>query len=169
MRNCSWVPGVFENLAATGFDIVADCTSDRTRGRPSGYNCIAWAAGRTGEWWWPCGIGGYTWPVAEGTHIEPPNKETLDNFIAAFRSIGYLSSDNGNWEDGFEKVALYVNNQGIPTHAARSLPDGNWTSKLGEAEDIRHPTPESIGGRVYGKPVAFLKREIPGHKRKRYR
>lgn len=136
VRDCAWVPGRFENLAAAGFDEVKDCTSDRTQT----YNCIAWAAGRMNEWWWPWDIGGYTWPKGEGIHFELPDQETVENFVSAFKSQGYLECQNGSWEEGFEKVAIFSNHRGTPTHAARSLPNGAWTSKLGQGEDIQHST-----------------------------
>ena len=160
MRDCSWIPGKFPNLAGAGFNIQNDCTSDRTHGHPVKYNCIAWAAGITNEWWWPWKLGGYTWPKGDGLCFELPKQETLGNFIAAFRSIGYDECDNGIAEDGFEKVAIYVDPQGRPTHAARSIPSGGWTSKLGDCEDIRHPTLESIECITYGTATAFLKRKI---------
>ena len=52
-------------------------------------------------------------------------------------------------ESGFEKVALYGSGF-MYTHAARQLPDGRWTSKLGQKEDITHNTPDDVAGGVYG-------------------
>ena len=48
----------------------------------------------------------------------------------------------------------------VPTHAARQLPNGWWTSKLGPSFDIEHATPEAVAGGVYGDPVLFLSRAI---------
>jgi hypothetical protein len=59
-------------------------------------------------------------------------------------------------EPGFEKVALYADAAGIPTHAARQLSGGKWTSKLGRREDIEHAL-DDLTGDVYGSVVAFLK------------
>lgn len=39
---------------------------------------------------------------------------------------------------------------GIPSHAARQLPNGRWTSKCGQAEDIEHDL-RDLEGRLYGK------------------
>ncbi len=50
----------------------------------------------------------------------------------------------GNWRRDFEKIAIYVDTDGVPTHAARQLPDGSWTSKLGDWEDIQHQTLEAL-------------------------
>jgi hypothetical protein len=59
-------------------------------------------------------------------------------------------------EDGYEKVALYAL-RGIPTHAARQLPSGAWTSKLGALEDVQHPL-DGLQVEDYGAPVRYLKR-----------
>ena len=68
--------------------------------------------------------------------------------------------DEEEAEEGYEKLALFVNAQGKPTHAARSLPNLAWTSKLGNGEDIQHPTAESVGGRTYGSIALFMKRPV---------
>lgn len=62
-------------------------------------------------------------------------------------------------EQGYEKVALYVDHDGKPTHAARQLPTGRWTSKLGKIEDIEHEL-EGIAGSVYGSVAKILKRPM---------
>lgn len=46
------------------------------------------------------------------------------------------------------------------THAARQLPSGQWTSKLGKSEDIQHESAEDVSGGVYGEVVEFMKRPI---------
>ena len=157
MRDCKLVLPMFPALAASGFDVVRDCTSDRT----TRYNCIAWAAGKIDEWWWPLDLAGYTWPKGSGLRYELPNQETLENFILAFKSLGYAECDNGKTEIGVEKVAIYTDHIGRPRHAARSLSEGSWTSKLGNGEDITHATLDSIGCVAYGKATSFLKRPIP--------
>jgi hypothetical protein len=88
------------------------------------YNCIAWATGRTDVAWWPDPQGVGYWP--EGA----PRAETLEAFYRAFESIGYTRCHDGSLEGGFEKTALCALS-GQPKHAARQLPDGRWTSKLG--------------------------------------
>ena len=115
------------------------------------YNCIAWAAGDQTRWWWPdaseCGY----WP-------ESASREwTTSAFIAAFATLGYAVCETSELADGVEKIALYVAN-GRPTHAARQLADGQWTSKCGRAEDIRHPL-QSLAGEVYGEPTIVLARQ----------
>jgi hypothetical protein len=117
------------------------------------YNCLAWAAGQTDQWWWPDRFGAYYWPEAA------PRAETIESFIQAFQVLGYVACDDGGLEPGHEKVALYVLD-GKPTHAARQLPDGAWTSKLGQQIDIAH-TVWALEGPAYGQIAVFLKRRLP--------
>jgi hypothetical protein len=60
-------------------------------------------------------------------------------------------------EAGFEKIALFANDQGQPKHAARQLSDGHWTSKLGKSEDIEHAL-HDLTGVLYGSVVLIMKR-----------
>jgi hypothetical protein len=60
-------------------------------------------------------------------------------------------------EPGFEKVALFGSSL-YYTHAARQLPNGKWTSKLGKAEDIEHDSPDIVAGGVYGELVQVMRR-----------
>ncbi|MHB1426826.1 MAG: DUF7689 domain-containing protein [Gemmataceae bacterium] len=118
------------------------------------YNCIAWAAGDTGHWWWPGDPARTYWPI--GT----PRLETLEAFRDAFATLGYVVCAQADLEPGFEKIALFTEADGTPTHAARQLPDGTWTSKLGMSEDIQHAL-EDLAGNVYGSVVQILKRVLP--------
>jgi len=116
------------------------------------YNCIAWAAGENDVKWWPDNMFIRYWPD------EAPRLETIDAFIQAFSTKGYSPCEDGSLEQGFEKIALYALNK-TPTHAARQLPDGNWTSKLGDSFDVSH-TIGALNGPEYGSVVLFLKRAI---------
>ena len=154
VRDCSWVGGFLENINP---DFV--CSSDPTHHLPNGgYNCIAWAAGKKDAWWWPRNEPGVEWP--RGLPFEEINRETLINFINAFRTVGYIKCKDGRFENGIEKVAIFVGPLNTPTHAARSLENGVWTSKLGNGEDIEHKTLSEIEGKEYGKAVAFMKRRF---------
>ena len=115
------------------------------------YNCIAWAVGVDDVWWWPSPT--RFWPESAAS------EETVVAFVAAFASAGYAPCADGEWEPGFEKVALYVVND-RPTHAARQSSNGRWTSKLGQEVDIEHDTPEAVGGGVYGEATIFLIRRV---------
>ena len=64
-----------------------------------------------------------------------------------------------------EKVAIFVSARtGAPTHAARQLPSGQWTSKLGAGIDIVHDDLEAVGGEMaleFGSVAAVLVRPGP--------
>jgi hypothetical protein len=117
------------------------------------YNCIAWAAHDAERWWWPDMDGDAFWPS------EVSRQVTLDAFVAAYGLVGYSICATGHLEDGFEKIAIYAKPTG-PTHAARQLASGKWTSKLGGWEDIEHDSPAALVGEIYGDIVCFLKRKL---------
>ena len=119
----------------------------------SGYNCIAWAYGENRRWFWP--MERRYWPA------NVTREETVEAFIELFASIRYCRCDNQLFEPGYEKVAIYILD-GKPTHAARQLPTGKWTSKLGLNIDIEHDSPEAINGPKYGNVAIFMKRENSG-------
>lgn len=136
----SWEPKELPNLTPDNHT--------ETSPKTIAYNCIGWALGEQ-RYYWP--IGGQ-WPK------NVPRDETLDTFVMAFESRGYELCEDASLEEGFEKVALYLNDAGEPMHAARQLEDGKWTSKLGEADDIIHSTLDALICRDYGCPQWFLKR-----------
>jgi hypothetical protein len=138
---------VFPNLRNEGYRVTSDEEDD--------YNCIAWAAERKDARWWPVeGIDGVFWPYGV------PLEETVDAFILAFGTEGYVPCDDGVHETGYEKIAIYANDQGEPCHAARQIETGHWTSKLGFWEDIEHFTLSGVTCEDYGRPVKFLKRPL---------
>jgi len=112
------------------------------------YNCIAWAAGDTERWWEP----GVFWPIES-----PPDNYGIGILEAAFKSLGFEACDGEEPEPGFEKNAIYGNNL-FYMHAAKQLPTGKWTSKLGKLEDIEHDTPDVVAGGVYGEVVGIMRR-----------
>jgi hypothetical protein len=138
------IPGnLFPRLTPENHHVTSPETTD--------YNCIAWAAHDTEHWWQP----GTHWPAA----VES-DEYGVESLQEAFRILGFEACPDGTPESGFEKVALY-GNQAFYTHAARQLPNGKWTSKLGAAEDIEHDSPENVAHGVYGQVVQFMKRSIP--------
>jgi hypothetical protein len=134
-------------LSSEGYEKTSQATWD--------YNCIAFAADVEVKWWWPDAYGHGFWPISW-------REESLPCFIEAFKSIGYTGHEscNGNLEAGFEKIAIYLLN-GVPTHAAKQLPDGRWKSKLGPWADIEHNTPKAVEEYIYGKAMVFMKRPKP--------
>jgi len=114
------------------------------------YNCIAWAAGDDTVWWEPSQDG--FWPPGV------PRELSVAAFVAAFGTLGYVVCPSDVPESDFEKIALYADFTQRPTHAARQLPDGTWTSKLGRNVDIVHSDPRVLQGPEYGHVVQFMRR-----------
>jgi hypothetical protein len=141
----SWPSAEFPNLTygKTGNHKITSVSTLR-------YNCIGWAADDPERWWWPNEDA--FWP------LDLPERVTINDFILAFESLGYRLCADGSLEDGCEKIALYARIYGNPTHAARQLANGKWTSKLGPFEDIQHESPDDVNGPVYGSPACFMKR-----------
>ncbi len=117
------------------------------------YNCIAWAANVTTEWWWPVGQEKTYWPEGVTRAV------TMEAFREAFATLGYLACEGEHPEPGFEKIALFASDAGLPRHAARQLPSGRWTSKLGKMEDIEHDL-RDLEGALYGTVVLVMKRPL---------
>lgn len=137
---------LFPNLATDIFEPESEDTDE--------YNCIAWAADDTDNWWWPGRRNLDYWPI-QWRAVE------RDCFVAAFQTFNYEAcGSNFALEAGFEKVAIYEDASGEPKHMARQLSSGIWTSKLGERWDIVHHTLEGIEGQQYGRAVLALRRPI---------
>jgi hypothetical protein len=135
---------LFPNLQEKGYDLTSPETPF--------YNCVAWAAGDTARWWWPDPNDQYYWPPGI------PRNETLQAFILLFNNIGYTVCVDAKYEEAFEKVAIYVDDlTGKPTHVARQVAAGRWTSKLGSLVDIEHDI-NGVSGRRYGSIAAIMKR-----------
>jgi hypothetical protein len=139
---------LFPNLTSRRYDIKSPLSQN--------YNCIAWAANETHRKWWP---GGAHWPA------NVPQEETVGAFILAFATRGYQPCDTGRFENGYEKVVIYVDSTQTPTHMARQLVSGMWTSKLGDLQDIEHATPHELEGQNYGIAIQYLRRPSISHKR----
>ncbi len=135
----------FPGLRGTAYQVTSP-QDDR-------YNCIAWAAGHTTDWWWPDEAG-----LPDSSYWPPgvPRTQTVEAFCAAFASLGYVVCDDEQYETAYEKIALFTLS-GVPKHAARQLPNGRWTSKLGPMEDIEHAL-HDLTGMVYGSVVLIMKR-----------
>jgi hypothetical protein len=88
---------------------------------------------------------------------------SIDAFSEAFGSEGFEICSDSRLEEGFEKIAIYAKPDGTPTHAARQRPNGDWTSKLGMAEDIEHEL-TNLEGKVYGTVRLLMKRRKKSEK-----
>jgi len=119
------------------------------------YNCIAWAAEDTQRWWEPDYFLQYYWPP------NAPRQLTLDAYIRAFETLGYNICQNVNYEPGFTKIAIFIKANGIPSHAARQLDTGRWTSKCGQNVDIEHELTalcRQHGKEGYGEVAIYMKK-----------
>lgn len=148
-----------EEWVRTRFPGVAnDAAFGKRSDRDGRYNCIAFAMGDDSRWWWPdptgrgTMLGGIYWPDAA------PHEETLQAFEQAFEAQGYSSCADGDLEEGFEKIAIYTDRRGVPTHAARQLESGAWASKIGSFIDITHSTSAGVEGAHYGAVARFMRR-----------
>lgn len=115
------------------------------------YNCIGFAAG-TRMWWQPT-------PLLGGKRYWPPGvpqQETLEAYVKAYEFQGYSECQNGTFEEGYEKAAIFAKN-GVPKHAALQIDALFWTSKLGKSEDICHHL-HAIEGDLYGEVARYLRR-----------
>jgi hypothetical protein len=84
---------------------------------------------------------------------------SLEAFVAAYATCGFRRSTTGGMlVAGLEKIALYVDGDGEPSHAALQLSNGRWSSKMGTWEDIEHVDTSCLEGGTYGQVVLFLER-----------
>jgi hypothetical protein len=122
----------FPKLVADGWRKTSEATSD--------YNCFAFALHDQDDWYSPLPIWGYYWPADK-----LPRNTALPTMIELYRyEGGFEPCAHGEYQEGFEKIALYVNQAGNVTHAARQVDSRTWTSKLGNLADIEHPLLSSL-------------------------
>jgi len=136
--------GEFPNLSDGTYELKSEDTKY--------YNCVAWVVGITYKridsygYWWPEDL--------EATH-------TANSYAELYkRYFGFEICDNSDYEDGYDKIALYSDKNNLFTHATRRINNKCWTSKMGDYEDIEHYNLTSVGGGDYGKPTIFMKRKI---------
>ena len=142
--NTDRIEEVFPKLREEGYQTTSQETDS--------YNCIAWTLYDTKQWWWPTPRYACYWPPGV------PRDNTRAAVIKVFEIHGYARCESADPELGYEKVAIYEHAETGVEHAARQLQSGEWTSKLGEWEDIRHKTPQSVECEDYGKVVQVMKR-----------
>lgn len=99
----------------------------------AGYNCVALAMDDYKRVWWPDEYN--YWPAGI------PRQVDVESFILCFEASGFSSCGlNDTQEAGFEKLAIFVNDDNQPQHVAKQFANDNgyWTSKLGPREEIKH-------------------------------
>lgn len=135
---------LFPRLSGAQYQVTSAASED--------YNCIAWAVGDSARWWWPDLLQKRYWPSGIA------REESLAAFVEVFESLGFVACHDEILEAGYEKIALFADQQ-VPQHAARQLSTGRWTSKLGELEDIEHAL-RDLEGTEYGRVALVMKRAI---------
>ena len=137
----TWLNVSFPNLRSEGFTVI-DPPSEL-------YNCIAYAAGDTSQWW------DHTprryWPSYA------TRSERIESLIEVFAGLGFDQCHDSQAEEGYQKVVLYEE-QGVWTHAALQMPNGQWRSKMGQGPAIEHRSPQSLSGGMYGEPTVVMRR-----------
>ncbi|MBF0180870.1 MAG: hypothetical protein HQM03_12680 [Magnetococcales bacterium] len=131
---------LFPNLTQAGA-FITSMSSPR-------YNCIAWAAEDQEFWWEPASP--YYWPS------RAKRENSLNGWISAFQTLHYQPCATGSLDPAYSKIAIYVK-EGTPTHVARQLSNGKWTSKCGKLQDIEHDLAD-LAGVEYGQPFIFMQK-----------
>jgi hypothetical protein len=72
--------------------------------------------------------------------------DTVRSWVRVFELDGYKETDSGKYQRGFEKIAIYARKDGKPSHVARQVGSGRWTSKLGRGADIEHDNLDRLAG-----------------------
>ncbi len=132
-------------LASSGYDITS-CQTAR-------YNCVAWAMNDDTRVWSPSPFGtGSYWPP------DLPAWNTVKVFIELFAKEGFVLCDDDVYEDGYEKIAIFVYPDSEPAHVARQLPTGRWVSKLGDHVDIEHNDVRAVECGLCGEVEVIMRR-----------
>ena len=113
----SWtdlLTAAFPKLASEGFEIVEQPSEQ--------YNCIAYAAGDTRQWW--DHNQRHYWPAYA------TRSNDIESLKELFAGIGFQQCHDSGTETGYEKVALYEE-QGAWKHAAVQTPSGALAQQSG--------------------------------------
>ncbi len=141
----------FPNLGSSRWEIKSPRDRD--------YNCFAWAACDDKRWWGPTVPPISYWPPSI------IRENTVERFVQAFATMGYQPCDDASFEFGYQKVAIYADEEMEPTHMARQHVFGRgWLSKLGRNVDILHAELRDVEddtdptSQEYGRVVQILRR-----------
>lgn len=116
------------------------------------YNCVAWGLRDTTRWWSPEPDGTNHWPA------DVPAWPSLTAVIEVFEREGYERCEDDGYEEGVEKIAIFTYPSNEPTHVARQLKGGKWTSKLGVSVDIEHDELGAVSCGLYGEVAVLMRR-----------
>src|SRR5262245_4584007 len=137
----------FPGLKNSGFEVTSD-KSDRP-------NCIGWVL-NSNLYFDPViggSIGGYYWP--DGIRKD----DTVTAWSELFSLHGFRDCPTADLDVETEKIGIYVGADGNATHVAKQLNTGEWTSKVGKAEDIRHGTLDALVGKEFGTIDKIMSRQ----------
>jgi hypothetical protein len=121
------------------------------------YNCFAFAANDTQHYWQYMGPGkhgGYFWP-------KEIKGDSLEDVISVYALLGFQVCETSDLEPDVVKIAIYVDDDSIPSHVARQTRKGVWKSKLGRGKDIEHASLHLLEGNErheYGWVAAVMKK-----------
>lgn len=121
------------------------------------YNCFAFAGGDERRPWAPRGDPDTTWWPLPHDAVDPDDL-SIEMFVRAYQVVGFSVCEKEAAEPDVERIALFADDCGDVVHAARQNPDGSWTSKLGEWEDITHDAVRAVEGGEYGRVVRVMRR-----------
>ena len=127
------------------------------------YNCVAWVVRDTGSWWEPA-VDGLYWPHDIDPDDLDPDQD-LPEYVRVFRELGFAECDDDRLEEGVEKIAIFAAGLAFE-HVAYQAPDGEWSSKMGPYNDIRHELLEDLIGNPpggYTRVVIFMARPRQPH------
>jgi hypothetical protein len=142
---------IFPSLTDDNFRITSSDTNT--------YNCLAWVIDEdsyrvdplSGRW---------------GTGVV--RTPTIEALMEVYEEHGFEECTDDSIEKGYVKIAIYAEPMtGRITHAAKQCPDGSWTSKLGDLQDINHDTPEVLQGGGYGTVQRYMRKRLPRARRRR--
>ena len=142
----------FLSLYKRGFpEVPIEIAGRRTKA----YNCIARSIGVTDRWVW------------DEVDLNENGEASFSEFIRFYDMHGYRPTSNEN--DAI--VALYGVRNGLfitVKHAARKV-NGQWESKMGQGDTLRHHEADIFGGTSYGDLLLYFEQymEDPIDPRKR--
>lgn len=91
---------------------------------------------------------GVHWPrEIDPNELDPD--EDLPEYLRVFAELGFVECDTDELEAGVEKIAILASGSSFE-HVAYQTPDGEWSSKIGKANDIRHQLLNDLKGRPPG-------------------
>lgn len=88
-----------------------------------------------------------------------PAWPSLTAFVELFERQRYERCEDDTYETGFEKIAIFTYPSGEPTHVARQLANGKWTSKLGGSVDIEHDELRAVSCGLFGDVAVLMRRK----------